>query len=168
MITVKAYLYPNTAEVQIFDTSIFTVRNRVVYSRPIKVYQGIDNPIQVIIRNQDQKSVDLTGYSVTAQIQDPANQTTIYSYGLDFTTPGSDITKGIGTFVISGTTLASLENRIYKLTFKSINDDTSKEAPMYIDDNYGAPLDIQVLPGYYSNYTPSPEFNYDVIDGGTL
>ena len=67
MIVVKAYLVPNTAEVQIFDTSIFTVRNRQVYSRPIKVYQGIDNPIQVIIRNQDQKSVDLTGYSVTAQ-----------------------------------------------------------------------------------------------------
>jgi hypothetical protein len=168
MIVVKAYLVPNTAEVQIFDTSIFTVRNRVVYSRPIKVYQGIDNPVQVIIRNQDQKSVDLTGYSVTAQIQDPANQTTITSYGLDFTTPGSDITKGIGTFVVTGSTINSLENRLYKITFKTINIGTSKEAPLYIDDNYGAPLDLEVLPGYYSTYTPSPDFNYDVIDGGTL
>ena len=61
MITVKAYIYPNTAEVQVFDPSIFTTRNRIMYSRPIKVYQGIDNPIQVIVRNQDQKSVDLTG-----------------------------------------------------------------------------------------------------------
>ena len=44
MITVKAYLYPNTVTVQVFDPAIFTVRNRVVYSRTIKVYQGIDNP----------------------------------------------------------------------------------------------------------------------------
>ena len=47
MITVKAYVYPNTAEVQVFDPSIFTVRNRVVYSRPIKVYKGVDNPSPV-------------------------------------------------------------------------------------------------------------------------
>ena len=164
MIVVKAYVYPNTAEVQIFDTSIFTVRNRVVYSRPIKVYQGIDNPIQVIIRNQDQKSVDLTGYTVDAQIQDPVNQTTITTYAVTF----ADITNGMGTFTVDANTLNTLENRLYKITFKTTNTGTSKEAPLYIDDNYGAPLDLEVLPGYYSNYTPAPEFNYDVIDGGTL
>ena len=59
MQTIKAYLYPNTAEVQILDPSILTVRNRQVYSRPIKVYQGIDNPIQVVLRNQDQKKITL-------------------------------------------------------------------------------------------------------------
>ena len=84
MITVKAYLYPNTAEVQVFDPAIFTTRNRQVYSRPIKVYQGVDNPIQVIIRNQDQKKVDLTGSSVTASIQDPTNQLTVKSYPVLF------------------------------------------------------------------------------------
>lgn len=135
-----------------------------MYSRPIKVYQGIDNPIQIIIRNQDQKSVDLTGYTVDAQIQDPANQTTINTYAVTF----ADITTGLGTFVLDATTLNSLENRLYKITFKTTNVGTSKEAPLYIDDNYGAPLDLEVLPGYYSNYTPAPEFNYDVIDGGTL
>ena len=74
MITVKAYLYPNIVEVQVFDPSIFTTRNRVVYSRPIKVYQGIDNPVQVITRNQDQKAVNVTGYAVQLDIQDPLNQ----------------------------------------------------------------------------------------------
>jgi hypothetical protein len=168
MIVVKAYLYPNTAEVQIFDTSIFTVRNRVVYSRPIKVYQGIDNPVQVIIRNQDQKSVDLTGYTVAAQIQDPANQNTRGEISVDFTTPGSDITKGIGTFIIPASTINSLENRIYKLTFSTTLISQSQTQPLYVDDNYGVPLDLQVLPGYYSSYTPAPEFNADVIDGGSL
>jgi hypothetical protein len=168
MIVVKAYSYPNTAEVQIFDTSLFSTRNRVVYSRPIKVYQGIANPIQVIIRNQDQKSVDLTGYTVTAQIQDPANQTTINSYAVSFSTPGADITQGLGSFILDAATLDTLENRIYKLTFLTTNTDTAQEQPLYIDDNYGVPLDLFVQPAYYSNTAPAPEFNYDVIDGGTL
>jgi hypothetical protein len=74
MITVKTYLYPNLVEVQVFDPTIFTTRNRQVYSRPIKIYQGIDNPIQVVVLNQDQKKVDLTGYAVQADIQDPTNK----------------------------------------------------------------------------------------------
>lgn len=139
-----------------------------MYSRPIKVYQGIDNPVQVIIRNQDQKAVDFTGYTVAAQIQDPANQTTIVEYPVDFTTPGSDITKGLGTFVIDATHINSLENRLYKLTFSTTLIAESKTKPLYIDDNYGAPLDLMILAGYYSSYTPSPEFTYDVIDGGSL
>ena len=164
MITVKAYVYPNTAEVQVFDPSIFTVRNRVVYSRPIKVYQGVDNPIQVLFRNQDQKFVNLTGYTVSAQIQDPTNQTTVNSYAVTF----ADITTGMGTFVLDATHINTLENRFYKLTFLLTNTGSGAVSPLYIDDNYGATLDLEVLPGYYSNYSPSPEFNYDVIDGGIL
>jgi hypothetical protein len=82
MQTIKTYLYPNTAEVQVFDPTIFTTRNRQVYSRPITVYQGIDNPIQVIVKNQDQKTVNLNGYAVQADIQDPTNQVTVASYAV--------------------------------------------------------------------------------------
>ena len=144
MITIKAYLYPNTALVQVFDPTIFNVRNRVVYSRPIKVYQGIDNPIQVIVKNQDQKAVDLTGYTVQADIQDPTNQQTINSYAVTF----ANIQLGQGNFVLDETTLNSLENRFYKLTFSANTAGTV--TPVYIDDNYGVPLDLEVLPAYYS------------------
>ena len=84
MITVKAFIYPNTAEVQVFDPAIFTTRNSQVYSRPIKVYQGVDNPVQVVVKNQDQKNVNLTGYTVQASIQDPTNQVTIETYAVTF------------------------------------------------------------------------------------
>ena len=167
MITVKAYIYPNTAEVQIFDPSIFSVRNRIVYSRPIKVYQGIDNPVQVIIKNQDQKAVDLTGYSVQADIQDPTNQVTIASYAISW----ADITRGLGTFIIDLTTVNSLEQRFYKLTFRRIEDAGGGdviESPIYIDDNYGVPLDLEILPAYYSDTVPLPGSSYSVIDGGTI
>jgi hypothetical protein len=144
MITVKAYLYPNTAEVQVFDPTIFTTRNRQVYSRPIKVYQGIDNPIQVIVKNQDQKSVNLTGSTMTAQIQDPTNQTTITSYPITW----SNIQLGQGNFTLDADTINSLEQRFYKLTFSTNTDGAVN--PVYIDDNYGVPLDLEILPAYYS------------------
>jgi hypothetical protein len=136
-----------------------------VYSRPIKVYQGIDNPIQIIVRNQDQVAVDLTGYSVQVDIQDPVNQLTVESYAVIFT----DISKGIGTIIIDKITLDALEQRFYKLTTKTIKLSDNSETPTYIDDNFGVPLDLQVLPAYYATTAPAvPEITDIVVDGGTL
>ena len=164
MITVKAYIYPNIAEVQVFDPSIFTTRNRQVYSRPIKVYQGIDNPVQVIVKNQDQKIVNLTGYTMQAQIQDPTNQVTINTYAVLFT----DITSGLGSFTLDKTTIGGLEQRFYKLTFRTINSLDNTEKPIYIDDNYGVPLDLEILPAYYAVTESIPGADDTVFDGGTL
>ena len=165
MITVKAYIYPNTAEVQVVDPSIFTVRNRQVYSRPIKVYQGVDNPIQVVVKNQDQKAVDLTGSSVTASIQDPTNQVTIHSYVVNW----ADITKGLGTFTLQANVVNSLEQRFYKLAFSTTVTSTDVTSPVYIDDNYGVPLDLEVLPAYYgTSYTPPDSGTTYSLDGGAI
>lgn len=164
MQTIKTYLYPNIAEVQILDPSIFTVRNRQVYSRTIKIYQGIDNPIQIIVKNQDQKSVNLTGYIVEVQIQDPVNQVTVQTFPVTFV----DITKGLGTVIIDKASVDSLEQRFYKLTTKTINQDDLAEAPLYTDDNYGVPLDLQVLPAYYSDMSAPVLLGETVIDGGTI
>ncbi len=169
MITVKAYLYPNTAEVQVFDTSIFTTRNRQVYSRPIKVYQGVDNPIQVIIRNQDQKRVDLTGSSVTASIQDPTNQLTVKSYPVLFgANVGGNIQLGQGSFTFDANTINGLEQRFYKLAFSTTVTSTDQTRPVYIDDNYGVPLDLEILPAYYANSTPPAQSDTYTLDGGSL
>jgi hypothetical protein len=162
MITVKAYIYPNTAEIQVFDPSIFTTRNRQVYSRPIKVYQGIDNPIQVIVRNQDQKPVNLTGYVMQAQIQDPTNGVTVETYAVTF----ADITRGLANFTIDRATINALEQRFYKLTFKTVRSSDNTEQPVYIDDNYGVPLDLQVLPAYYAD--TASEDTEVIFDGGTI
>ena len=159
MIVVKTYLYPNTAEVQVFDSSIFTTRNRVVYSRPIKVYQGIDNPVQVVVKNQDQKSVNLTGYTMQAAIQDSTNGVTIETYAVTF----SDITKGLANFTLDRLTINTLEQRFYKLTIKS-SDNT--EQPIYIDDNYGVPLDLEVLPAYYAD--AASDSSEVIFDGGIM
>ena len=146
MISIQTYLYNQTVDVQILESGIFTVRNRAVYVRPIKIYQGIDNPVVVKIKNQDQKAMDLTGFAVEAAIQDPLMATTMETYALVW----RDITQGYGNFVIPKATMDLLDQRFYKITFKLINLNANTERPMYTDDNYGVPLDVEVLPAYYS------------------
>ena len=59
---VQSYLYPNRI-ILLADLAGFTVENRVVYARTIKIYHGIDNVIQFDIQNADQKRIDLTTLS---------------------------------------------------------------------------------------------------------
>jgi len=150
--------------VQIWDQSIFSPRNRVVYSRPIIVYQGIDNPLQIVIKNQDQKAVDLTGYTVQIDIQDPLNKLTAYTFAVTFT----DITKGQGTVILDKDTVNSLDQRVYKLTMRTINDDDASEKPLYIDDNFGVPLDLQVREAYYATTEGFNAYNEGIFDSGNL
>lgn len=166
MQVIKTYIYPNTMLVQFLDPTLFAGgRNRVVYSRPIKAYQGIDNPIQIVTQNQDQKPVNLTGYALQVDIQDPVNKLTVASYAVTFT----DITRGQGYITLDQTTIDSLEQRFYKLTVKQINTTTDAENPVYIDDNYNVPLDLQILPAYQATTAPAPVPGGGiVVDGGTL
>ena len=161
---IQCYLYSNIVEVQIWDPAIFSPRTRVVYSRPITIYQGIDNPLQIVIKNQDQKLVNMTGSTVQLAIEDPVNKTTAYSLAVAFT----DIAKGLGTVTIDTATVNSLEQRIYKLTLKRVLVSDSSESPLYVDDNFGVPLDLDVRPAYYSTTEPAPFLNEVVIDSGLL
>jgi hypothetical protein len=136
-----------------------------VYAHPVVIYQGIDNPIQVRVRNQDQKSVNMTGRIMQVDIQNPDNYLTEYSLGVNFT----DRARGWGTFIISKAIVNSLTQRTYKLTFRAINESTNAEQPMFIDDNCGVPLDLIVKPAYYSDMPPQEDESDDflTIDGGT-
>ena len=162
MQTIKTYLYYPKVEIQIVDPTIFTTRNRVVYSNPIKVYQGVDNPIQVVVKNQDQKKVDLTGYTMQASIQDPLNNITVETYAVTF----ANIALGLGMFTIDRATINSLEQRYYKLTFKTNHDTDNTERPIYVDDNYKVPLDLEVLPAYYAD--SASDGSEVIIDGGVI
>ena len=87
-----------------------------MYARPIKVYQGIDNPIQIQIKNQDQKPINIAGYSVQIDIQDPLNNVTAYSFAADAYSPFSNLALGTTHVVFTANVVNSLEQRFYKIT----------------------------------------------------
>lgn len=165
MQTIEAFFYKNILEIQVIDPAIFSTRNRIVYSRTIKIYQGIDNPIHIVTKNQDQKAVDLTGYDVQVDIQDPENELTVETFTVNFVTQN----KGLGVFTIPASVVNALDQRHYEFTVKLINLTSNDETPLYIDDNYGARLPVQVLSGYYSNTPVLPVSIFDgVVDAGEL
>lgn len=145
MQTLKSYLYPTTVEVQIPDPLIFSVRKRTVYSHPIKIFQGTDNPIQIVINNQDNKPVDCTGYAVQVHLQDPISANTVANYSVTF----ANVILGQGSITVSKEQVDALDQRIYKLAVKRIRLSDSQETPAYSDANYTVPIDVLVMPGYY-------------------
>jgi hypothetical protein len=165
MQTIDVFWYKNIMQVQVIDPAIFTKRNRVVYNRTIKIYQGIDNPIHIVTKNQDQKPVNLTGYDVQIDIQDPVKEATIETFTVDFVTQN----RGLGVFTIPKAVVNALDQRHYEFTVKLIHLSDNKETPLYIDDNYSARLPVQVLAGYYNNMPVLPTTLLDgVIDAGEL
>lgn len=142
---IQTYLYSQKAVVQILDPNIFATRNHNVYANPITAYQGIDNPVQVVVKNQDQKSIDLTGFDMTAEIQDPVNKVSVKSYAVTWT----DQVRGRGNFVLDQATIDQLEQRFYNLTFKVTSQADGTVRPAYLDDALSVPLDLKILPAYY-------------------
>jgi hypothetical protein len=164
MQTIEVFHYKNILNVQVIDPTIFSVRNRIVYSRTIKVYQGIDNPIHVVAKNQDQKPTNLTGYQMQVEIQDPVNQITVDVFAVNFTT----ISKGLGIFTIPKDTVNALDQRHYHLTARLTNTVTNAQNPLYIDDNYSVAVPLQVLSAYYSTDPINPAAVEGIVDLGPL
>lgn len=161
---IQTYLYANKLEVQILDSSINGPRSRRVYSRPVTIYQGVDNPIQVVIKNQEQRPFNVTGYAVQVDIQDPVNRVTVESFAVVM----SNATRGLGSFVIDRATSLALDQRFYHITFKAIKTSDNSEQPMYMDDNFGAPIPMEVREAYYAVSQASPSVDDAILDAGTL
>ena len=161
---IQTYLYPNRIEVQILDNSINGPRSNRVYARPVTIYQGVDNPIQVVIKNQEQRPFNVTGYAVQADIQDPVNRVTVESFAVVM----SDATRGLGTFLIDRDTSLALDQRFYNITFKAIKTSDNSEQPMYADDNFGAPILMEVREAYYTASQTAPTVDDAILDAGTL
>lgn len=164
MQTIEVFHYKNILNVQVIDPTIYSTRNRIVYSRTIKIYQGIDNPIHVVTKNQEQKPADLTGYDLQVDIQDPVNKQTVESFTVNFVTQN----KGLGAFTIPADVVNALDQRHYELTVKLIDLATNNEAPLYIDDNYSIRLPLQVLSGYYSSSPVGTELTSGILDAGQI
>ena len=93
-----------------------------------------------------------------------ASGLTAYSLPVTFT----DITKGLGTVTIDLATVNSLDQRIYKLTMRTIADADASEKPLYIDDNFGVPLDLDVREAYYATTEGFNAYNEGIFDSGNL
>jgi len=136
---IQSYLYPNRV-ILIADLAGFTVENKIVYARTIKIYNGVDNVIQFDIQNADQKRIDLSTLSnIELNLMDMSGNELAES---PYTVTPTAIT-GIATVTIPSEDLIDLsdQNLKYSVTATSGNNTIM----LYCDSRFGAVGTIQLI-----------------------
>lgn len=64
----SSYLYPMKMEIFQNGDSYITERYHQVYQRPYYLYKGVDNRLDIHVKNSDQKSKNMTGLTVVFNI----------------------------------------------------------------------------------------------------
>ena len=143
---VTSYLYDNTILVQIDSDPEIKQRNRVVYTRPLKIYKGVDNLLKVKFLNSDQKPANVAVYTMTFNLIDDYvfnNASTVFSSNITVV----NASAGLGSVTISKLDMVQLDRERYTFNIK-MNDGTANIAS-YVDDNYGAAGQVIVSSAAY-------------------
>lgn len=132
---INSYLYDNTVLVQ-YDTDPEVLqRNRVVYTRTLQIYKGVDNVLKIKVQNGDQKPVNISGLTMTFNIVDDyVNTNANVVLTANITTVNAN--AGLGSVTISSLDMVQLDREQYIYNVK-INNGSANIAA-YVDDNYGA------------------------------
>lgn len=118
-----------------------TTRNRIVYSRTVKVYNNIDNVVTIAFRNSDQKPANIVGKAFTFTVSD--GNSSVWTTNVMV----SNVTTAVGTITIDQANIANLTSEFYNysISYNSGN----LILPAYADDNWGAAGQLQVISNLY-------------------
>ncbi len=167
---ISSYLYPNRIEViadVALDPATCPVEWKIVYQKPIKIYKGVDNVLELEVKNADQKRVDIFGKTVKFVIMDQANRE-IETYDATVVDDGSTAcVKGVARITIPEADISTLDPQHLKFTSYILNNDNTKTL-LYGDVKYGAQGFIDLLDGIVPTTrqtrtfdTFQPETNYN-------
>lgn len=159
MQTIKSYLYPNPIHVLIYGSDEIGTEDRIVYSRGIKLYQGVTNQVKLLFLNQDQKSVDITDYTVQANIFDVnGNQVLVTSEAIQANIAN---VVNVSQLIFSSNDLDVLKLGQYEIALIA-TDPNSIVTTLYIDDNYGVRLPVDFSLGPVAGLKPPVNLNFTI------
>ena len=150
---IPVYLYPNKVDVYTnVPTSWTTERYRNVYNRNVKLFRGLDNRVDVQVRNSDEKALDVTGYNVFFNFVRHGDQSLVFTRQCTVV----DATKGRYYVNITKEDLYNLNNGFYQYSIHRA-DPSGNTTVMYVDSQYGAVANIEVVGDIKGNLIPSIE-----------
>jgi hypothetical protein len=159
---VQTYLYDNTVVVQIDADPDISTEYRVVYTRTLTAYQGVDNVLKIKVMNADQKPVNISDYTLTFNVVDDyvyTNANVVLSTNVTV----SNANLGLGSVTLTSTDLQQLARNWYKFNVKFNNG--SGNIAGYVDDNYGAAGDLELVRSAYP--TNPVTFDLGIIGDGS-
>lgn len=145
---ISSYLYPNRISF-VSNLASSPLEWRIVYQRKVKIYKGLDNVIELDIKNSEQKRIDITSYNMKFVIMDQLDQE-IYQADVDVNT-GS---KGLATVTIPASPLQYLTPQFLKYSVYYITDAGAK-MPIYGDTQFGVTGTIELLGGAMPESLPA-------------
>jgi hypothetical protein len=150
MQSISVYLYPNRIDAYTNSLAAWqTERYRRVYNRNIKIFRGLDNRIDIQVRNSDQKSQDITGSNVVFILVSRESQEQILKKDCIV----QSATSGKVYVVLTEAELNNIDAGFYQY---SIYTETREEiegtdeyyvtarSPMFVDSQYGSIATIEV------------------------
>lgn len=154
---INSYFYPNSVTVQCSPDSTITNRWRTMYQRQVKIYRGVDNVIQFLFKNADQKPVNVTGWTITFRMFSDEEGTTVVTK--DNATIGGvtviNAIAGIITASIGMYDLIDLQSPYYNYALTITDPSTGIEEVVYTDENYESRGEILLRDGPYPTVQPS-------------
>ncbi len=162
------YLYANKLDVFTSPSDSWsTERYRRVYNRNLKIYRGVDNRIDIQVRNSDQKASNITGSTLVFNLVSKETKDLVLSK--DFV--GMDVSTGKVTVTLTDSELLDIDNGFYQYsiikevreTIDSTDYKVTSKMPLYVDSQYGTTGTLEVSGDVYGNVTQSvviDTFNY--------
>jgi len=130
-----------------------------MYSIPVSLYSGVNNPVQIFCLNSDQKKIDVSNLSVQMSLFQPNTQNEL----ITVSTSSIDAANGrvIGYFTPSD--LSGLEFGMYEIAVTAT--DGSNVWPVYVDDTYGTRLKTTIQKGPVMAYVDPVSVNFTDVPG---
>lgn len=139
----SSYLYPNKIQLYANLDQWKQERYHQVYQRPYYLYKGVDNKLDLHVKNSDQKDKNVTGYDVVFNI------TAVESGELvarkDCT--AYDVTSGRFYVEFNEQEVFDLEPGFYNFSVYVIKNGVKQ--PLYGDSKHGAAGQLEVVSGVY-------------------
>jgi hypothetical protein len=137
---IQFYLVPNKITVTT-DRVGFNTEYRQVYQRQLKLYKGIDNTIQLEVRNSEQRKETVVGKTAIVKFFDAEHKNL-------FTATADAIPSQIGqmTLTIHGDTIASVDPQMLRMA--AYLTDGTTQSPIYIDGQFELFGNVQLMDGY--------------------
>lgn len=162
------YLYANKLDV--FTTSSdtwSTERYRRVYNRNLKIFRGVDNRIDIQVRNSDQKTSNIVGSTLVFNLVSQDTKHLVLQK--DFT--AMDLATGKVTVNITAEELLGFDLGFYnysivkevRTTVDSTDYRVTSKIPLYLDSQYDTIGTLEITGDVYGNVTDSvtiKTFNY--------
>jgi hypothetical protein len=165
MITIKSYFIPQKIYATFTGISnICDVQEKTVYSTPLKIYSGVNNPIKIRCLNSDQQTINISNVNIQLGVFEPSSENELITQEAIHI----DDNYGIAEIILTPAELAPLDFGFYEIALTAY-DTGGNVWPIFINDNSGSRLTAQLMKGPILAYTdPIPVTFLDLVDVGVV